>query len=215
PKSAVRSFSPGQCQMCEPCVTLAAGGIAPVCSSPIQLFAMIVRSNRTMLQPILRVVLILLAVLAPVPAAAQEWWEAETDNFVVKSQGNREEVRAFALDLERFDATLRIFQGLPVGNRYPGRSQKLTVYRLGDNSGTGFLAGSEEPGAFYIARAGNSAAFLPRDDSAEADTAFRHEYAHYFMSQNFPASYPIWYVEGFAQVMATARSNFDNSVNVG
>ena len=139
--------------MCEPCVTLAAGGIAPVCSSPIQLFAMIVRSNRTMLQPILRVLLILLAVLAPVPAAAQEWWEAETDNFVVKSQGSREEVRAFALDLERFDATLRIFQGLPVGNRYPGRSQKLTVYRLGDNGGIGALAGGEEPGAFYIARA--------------------------------------------------------------
>lgn len=164
---------------------------------------------------LLRSLWVSLIALCAAPATAQEWWEAETDNFVVKSQGSREEVREFALDLERFDATLRIFQGLPVGNRYAGRTQKLTVYRFGDHATIAALAGRERTAAFYVARAGASAAFLLADDSMEADTAFRHEYAHYFMTQNFPAHYPLWYAEGFASVMATARSNFDNSVHVG
>jgi Flp pilus assembly protein TadD len=32
-----------------------------------------------------------------------------------------------------------------------------------------------------------------------------HEYAHHFMLQHFPAVYPQWYIEGFAEYLATAR----------
>jgi hypothetical protein len=36
-----------------------------------------------------------------------------------------------------------------------------------------------------------------------------HEYAHHFMLQHFPAVYPQWYIEGFAEYLATARFEGD------
>ena len=43
----------------------------------------------------------------------------------------------------------------------------------------------------------------------------KHEYVHYFMMQHFPAAYPRWYVEGYAELLATLRLNEDGSFFVG
>jgi tetratricopeptide (TPR) repeat protein len=41
----------------------------------------------------------------------------------------------------------------------------------------------------------------------EADIVLFHEYVHHFMFQYFPAAYPEWFVEGFAEFYST--TNFD------
>lgn len=38
---------------------------------------------------------------------------------------------------------------------------------------------------------------------------------HYFMMQHFPAAYPAWYVEGYAELLATIRFNDDGTFHVG
>jgi tetratricopeptide (TPR) repeat protein len=42
-----------------------------------------------------------------------------------------------------------------------------------------------------------------------------HEYTHHFMYQHFPAAYPTWYSEGFAETAATIVLNPDGSFHIG
>ena len=175
----------------------------------------------------------LAALIVATPAAAQRWHVAETNNFIVKSEDGEEETRQFAIDLERFDMALRTLQDMPIGEEQPTKATKLTVYRFGDIGDIGRMAGVSGVAGFYIPRAGDSVAFTPqrerrrrsnsvvnRDRREEvqrldAVSVLQHEYVHYFMMQHFPAAYPSWYVEGFAELMATTRFNENGSFHVG
>ena len=168
------------------------------------------------------------------PAAARDWYVAETNNFIVKSEDDEEGTRQFAIELERFDMALRTLQNLPIGEDQPTRATKLTVYRFGDVSDIGRMAGVNGLAGFYIPRAGDSVAFTPAREQRrrsmsvtnperrrrelqrlDAVSVLQHEYVHYFMMQHFPAAYPAWYVEGYAELLATIRFNEDGSFHVG
>lgn len=184
----------------------------------------------------MRLLATLFLVLFSVPAAAQEWFEAETNNFIIRSRDSEAATRQFAIELERFDMSLRTLQNMPIGEEQPSRSTKLTVYRFGDQGDIALMAGAAGSGlaGFYIARAGDSVAFAPARDERgrdsrslsfaraeddpgrlEARAVLQHEYVHYFMMQHFPAAYPRWYIEGYAELMATIRLNPDGSFHVG
>ncbi len=112
-----------------------------------------------------------------------------------------------------------------------GRSNKVTIFRFGDAGAIAVMAGAPGSGiaGFYIPRAGNSVAFVPanedrrsrsilrRGSSGDLDgmTVLKHEYAHHFMMQYFPGAYPRWYVEGYAELVATIRFLDDGSFHVG
>ena len=168
------------------------------------------------------------------PAVARDWFVAETNNFIVKSEDDEEGTREFAMELERFDMALRTLQSLPIGEEQPTRATKLTVYRFGDIGDIGRMAGSNGVAGFYIPRAGDSVAFTPAREERrrsmsvtdpdrrrrdiqrlDAVSVLQHEYVHYFMMQHFPAAYPAWYVEGYAELLATMRFNDDGSFHVG
>ena len=168
------------------------------------------------------------------PAKA-EWWEAETAHFVVKARASEDDAREYALEMEKFDAALRIMFGLPRDEVEFSRANKPVIYRFGRPKDIGRIGGF--PGAgilgFFIPRAGDSVAYAPifrsRDTSAKTSWQLRgdprarsnprdtltHEYTHYFMMQHFPSAYPRWYVEGFAEMMSTARFDEDGSVHIG
>lgn len=168
--------------------------------------------------------------LLALPAQAADWWAAETDHFIVKSQDSEEETRQFAEDLERFDAAMRFLQDLP-GAAEASPSTKLIVYRFGTDADIARLFGDSDSGVagFFISHAGNSVAYVPakkrintqiktrtsKEERLDELTVLRHEYTHYFMMQHFPAAYPRWYVEGYAELMATIRFNEDGSFFVG
>ena len=177
---------------------------------------------------------VIAALAVSIPAQAQEWWVAETNNFVIISQDSEEATRSFASELERFDMALRSLQNLPIGEEQPTPATKLTVYRFGDTSDIGRMAGNPGVAGFYIPRAGDSVAFTPareerrrsmsvtdvnrnRAELARLDevSVLQHEYVHYFMMQHFPAAYPAWYVEGYAELLATIRFMDDGSFHVG
>jgi len=42
-----------------------------------------------------------------------------------------------------------------------------------------------------------------------------HEYVHHFMFQYFPATYPVWYSEGYAELWGTIQFLEDNVVEIG
>ena len=183
-------------------------------------------------------VLVLLAstlfFVVSVPASA-EWWEAETAHFIVKSRSSQEEAREYALEMEQFDAVLRTLQGMETGVEQASRANKPIIYRFGRPRDIARIANAPGSGiaGFFIPRAGNSVAFAPtrnsRDTSAKTSWQIRedprarldprsvllHEYAHYFMLQHFPGAYPRWYVEGFAETLATMKVEEDGNFHIG
>ena len=177
----------------------------------------------------LRLLTAAIMLLLAAPAQA-EWWEAETGHFVVKSRDSEEGTLEFALELERLDAALRTLLNLPVGVPEQSRSNKLNVYRFGSDRDIARMAGAPGSGiaGFYIAYAGQSVAFAParqrinnsirtRDRRGRIDelAVLKHEYIHFFMMQHFPAAYPRWYVEGYAEMMSTIYYKEDNVFHVG
>lgn len=170
-----------------------------------------------------------LAFALSTPAVAADWWVAETDHFIVKSRDNEKNTRDFAQQLERFDSAMRTLQNLPLDEKLPSRAVKLTVYRFGDEREIAAMLGNFSAVAFFIPQAGNSVAFVPAHNGRETSSLFKnnddyamdlgnvfqHEYTHYFMMQHFPAAYPSWYVEGYAELMGTLRLKDDGSFHVG
>ena len=59
------------------------------------------------------IAIILLAFAFASPAKA-DWWQAETAHFVVKSRASEKDAREYALEMEKFDAALRVMFGLPI-----------------------------------------------------------------------------------------------------
>jgi len=156
-----------------------------------------------------------------------EWWEARTDHFVIISQGSERETTEFASQLERFDNALRVLQNMPVGEALPDAT-KVTVYRFGETSDIGALAGADTVAGFYIPRAARPVAFTPaRDDrrgpmdrldprtALSPQVVLFHEYTHHFMLRNFNGAYPSWYVEGFAELNSTIKLRDNGSFLVG
>jgi len=164
------------------------------------------------------------ALVLPMPALADDWWEAETSHFVVLSESSEREARELAVKLERFDEALRFLQNKPAETAPVPRSAKLTLHHFGTTADIGYLllGRPNSVAGFFVPRAGNSVAFVPRKDesvssrnssivrpdeytSMDPQSVLFHEYAHYFMYQHAPAAYPAWYSEGSAEVYGTLQ----------
>lgn len=163
--------------------------------------------------------------IAAAPAHA-EWWEAKTEHFIIYAQDNERSTREFATKLESFDHALRSLQATkfePVTADW----QRVTIYRSGDLDYMQRLAHAPA-GGFYIPQM-NPVEFTPVRGDAKSDSIIKrdsrtdldpqsvlfHEYAHHFMFQNFPAGYPSWYIEAFAETVATIDLHPDGSFHVG
>ena len=165
------------------------------------------------------------------PAQA-EWWQAETDHFIVYSETSAANAKEFAEKMERLDMSLRSLQNVKFSPA-TSDSRKLTVFRFGDTGDIGRLVGSSMVAGFYIPNLGGSVSFTPakldskstgellgargRSSKTNLDPqqVLFHEYTHHFMFQHFTAAYPSWYVEGFAETAATIDLKPDGSFHLG
>ncbi|WP_343346316.1 hypothetical protein WJT74_02180 [Sphingomicrobium sp. XHP0239] len=149
-------------------------------------------------------------------ARADDWYLVETDNFLLYSYDDEADTKAFARDLERLDQVMRILTGIGPAREPSPSYNKVTVFRFGEGKDIGRLAGSRWVGGFFIPRAGQPVAFVPKTatkvrglgqkaSGLELDPTgvLYHEYAHYFMYRHAPAAYPAWYSEGFAELFYT------------
>ena len=165
-----------------------------------------------------RISLLLAALLAPVSANAAAWYEASTDHFVVYSEQPPARLQQFAAKLERFDAAMRWLRNLK--DEPIGKANRVTVYVVDDTGDVEKLAFRNAAG-FYHPRAGGSLAVVPRNTGAgEADLSAQaillHEYAHHLMWTFSPnAVYPAWYIEGYAETLATVKFYDDGAVDLG
>jgi tetratricopeptide (TPR) repeat protein len=176
-----------------------------------------------------RRLLLFVAFLFFAAPASAEWWEARTDHFIILSQDSESSTRDFATQLERYDNALRSLQSVkfqPITADW----QRVTIYRLGDTDEIGRLAHSGGIAGFYKPELA-PVEFTPvrdtkslgsitakyRDSRTDLDprSVLFHEYAHHFMFQYFPAGYPSWYIEAFAETLATIDLKPDGSFHLG
>jgi Flp pilus assembly protein TadD len=175
----------------------------------------------------IRKLLIILALLAPTVAHA-EWYEARSRNFEVYSAGSAEQARDFAAKLERFNYVLRTYHNVTA----PASRNRLRVFLLESTDAVARMAGAPgsavagyyvptSRGAFLVGTYAHIRQASRRRDGSmsganiDAEDILLHEYTHHFMYQYFPATYPTWYSEGFAEFWGQTQFHEHDVVEVG
>lgn len=174
--------------------------------------------------------LLVLGALFGASTAQAEWREASTRNFIVYSEGSEADLRAFAEKLEKFDFVLRRIHRVQA----PPSPNRLRVILVPNQRAVAELAGARGSGVagYYIRDARgmmlvgshNRLASRAGSDRGESrslvyeidpESVLLHEYTHHFMYQYFPATYPTWYSEGFAEFWGATRFLENGVVEVG
>lgn len=136
--------------------------------------------------------------------AHAEWKRATSAHFEVYGANFEAEIVEAARELEAFDRLLRQLTNV----RDDGDQNRLRVYIVADSAALRQVSPGmgDNIGGFYAASAGDTVAIArrQRNDDAFGRHVLFHEYAHHFMLAHRAGAYPAWYVEGFAEYVATA-----------
>ena len=160
--------------------------------------------------------LLLLSAVAATPAQAQ-WQEVETAHFVIVSKSKPAEVARFAERLEAYDKLMRMATN--VADDGPVKVRIYEVESTDDIERALNLTDSGVAG-FYNSNSLGPFAVTPTRvvDAGRYFTpalVLHHEYAHHFMLQYFPAVYPSWYIEGFAELIGSSKLMDDGRIGYG
>ena len=157
---------------------------------------------------IFRLAALLLALMAPSSAWA-EWREAETPHFRIFSEGGDARLLRFAERLEMLDTLLRKATGTPAD--LPPTKVRIILFDNVEQVQQAFRRKGKPISGFYTVNMHGPMAVAPRRDGDESilslpEIILFHEYAHHFLLQYAPGSYPAWYTEGFAEIASTAAT---------
>ncbi|MDB5691431.1 MAG: hypothetical protein JWO81_494 [Alphaproteobacteria bacterium] len=144
--------------------------------------------------------------LAPAAAHA-EWREAETAHFQIYSDGGAGQLVEYAQRLEGLDEVLRRATRTPAD--LPPTKVRVILFDTVEQVRRAYHGHDRDIAGFYMVNMQGPIAISTRgkdsdNESWGPDVTLFHEYAHHFMLEYFPATYPAWYVEGFAEIAATA-----------
>jgi len=149
----------------------------------------------------------LLIVAFTAPAAHARWLEARSPSFIVYSESSENDLRDAVQRLDDYDRFLRQMTGTTSPTPAP-----LPIYLVRSNDKLQQVRPvNDQVLGFYTARVGGTLAMAVRGDRSglPGQEVLFHEYAHHFMMLHYPAAYPAWYVEGFAEYMMTAQFEKD------
>jgi tetratricopeptide (TPR) repeat protein len=147
-----------------------------------------------------------LAMLAP-SAARAEWREAETAHFKIYSDGGEGQLVEYAQRLEGLDQLLRA--ATRISADLPPTKVRVILFATVEQVRRAYHGHDRDIGGFYTVNMQGPIAISTRgkdsdDETWGPDVTLFHEYAHHFMLEYFPVTYPAWYVEGFAEIASTA-----------
>lgn len=150
--------------------------------------------------------------------AQAEWRRFETAHFVIYSESSDKQVTELATGLESVDGLMRMATGLSADVE----PVKVRIYEMPDEGAVEAARGEVNSGVagFYSSNVFGPFAVTSRKAySAEGDftreLVLHHEYAHHFMFQYFPANYPGWYSEGFAELIGSSKVLPDGRIAYG
>lgn len=169
----------------------------------------------------LRLIVALIAAGLSVAASAASdgsWQAVETEHFIIYSKGPPARITKLATDVESFDKLMRMACGL-------GDDKDVVKVRIYEVDGTDDIEralGVDNTGiaGFYESNILGPYLVTPRKIDTEVidftpALVIHHEYAHHFMLQYFPAAYPDWYIEGFAELIGSSKWLDDGKIGYG
>ncbi|HEX8842952.1 MAG TPA: hypothetical protein VF757_11735 [Sphingomicrobium sp.] len=155
---------------------------------------------------------------AAAAAPAPVWQASETEHFTIYSASPPDRVLKLATDLESYDKLMRMATGISPDEK----PVKVRIYQVDDIRDVQKALGLEDTGiaGFYSSNSLGPFLVTPRKTGFESedfgpDLVLHHEYAHHFMLQYFPASYPGWYTEGFAELVGSSKIMPDGRIGYG
>lgn len=162
---------------------------------------------------------VLLALFLLLPAIAHaEWKKAESNHFIVYGEIGDERLRLMAMRLEKLHLTQSAMTGLANGKQ----SIKVKVYVVDSFYDVQKTMPFPRNGVagYYNATPRGPFTVISTESNANRGFSSRlvlfHELTHHFMFQYFPATYPLWYVEGFADFIgATDIKDGSDTVEMG
>ena len=151
-------------------------------------------------------------------AAQAEWREARSNNFLVYSEAGEQQLRDFTAKLEKFHFILRAMHDI---TRSPPPN-RLHVYLLRNiDAVQRSLGGAPGIAGYSIFHARGPILVGTRQGGGQdsygldPEPILLHEYAHHFTYFYFPATYPTWYSEGFAEFWGQTQIGDNNVVRIG
>jgi hypothetical protein len=153
----------------------------------------------------------LLALLLMGPSICHAWSEYRSENFTVVSDLRPRAAEQALRDLERFRIAAMIVTGLPLRPENT-RTQIVMFARSRDFAR---VRPGDDAVAFYADTwVGPRMVIGARHNSQATRQSLYHEYAHYLLREHSGMRYPMWYDEGFAELLATAEIT-RNAVVIG
>ena len=152
------------------------------------------------------------------PAAA-EWYEVQSDNFVIYADDKEQDVRRFAEMLEQYHAGMEFLTGRQANATSP--SNRVTIFVAGNQRDIRKIVGTKSRSlqGIYKPRAGYSRAWVQDIHiSRELDESMLlllHEYSHHFLQSSTRVAMPRWLGEGAAEFYSSARFEKDGSLSLG
>lgn len=150
-------------------------------------------------------------------SAQAEWRRYETQHFIIYSEAGDAKATERATKLEKVDALMRMATGLSPQEE----PVKVRIYELGDEGDVEAALGPDSEGVagFYTSNILGPYAVTVRrlvnGEDMSPEVVLHHEYAHHFMLQYFPANYPLWYSEGFAELIGASKFLDDGRIGYG
>lgn len=157
-----------------------------------------------------------LSALTAPATAASKWIRTESDNFIIYSNASEKTTRDYAKKLEAF----RGLTNLLLGSADKSAKVKFDIILLNNDDQMLLVRpnfSKHVAGVYFSCGEGNSAFSALQssngdllDEQDQSLVVLFHEYSHYIMSQHAKSYYPAWYVEGFADFLATAAPEKGN-----
>ncbi|WP_043319873.1 lipopolysaccharide assembly protein LapB [Microbulbifer sp. HZ11] len=143
-----------------------------------------------------------LTLLVSVGASAGAWYEYQSENFTVYSDVPERRVYELMRDLERFRRTALSF----TGQEETPENQKLRVFHFRDSGEFERFTGDRKIAGLYR-ETWEGPIIFSRDGGhgISGSGLIFHEYVHHLMRERSGMTYPRWYSEGFAELLASAE----------
>jgi tetratricopeptide (TPR) repeat protein len=169
----------------------------------------------------LKLIIGLAATLLSVAATAAEpaWTATETAHFIIYSKSPKERVEQLATEVESYDKLIRMATNVS-DDTQPVKVRIYEVDGLKEIRDALGLDDDSPVAGFYSANALGPFLVTPRKTgyvgpNFTPSLVLHHEYAHHMMLQYFPAAYPLWYVEGFAELIGSSAVMDDGRIGYG
>ncbi len=147
---------------------------------------------------------LVLCLTCAVPVAAAKtsaWYQLTSHHFVVYSDRKPAEARALLVDFERFRSAALTLTGLPSFDE----SDRVQIFFFNrERDYRKFQVDPHTAGFFRDSWQGPRMVVGAEAKLADASLVLFHEYVHHLMRARSQLRYPLWYEEGFADLLAAS-----------